>query len=270
MADTLEQLLASVGSFKAGAEDATQKVIAALSTQAALTSAGADVYRQQATDDVTIATAKNAADYATQLARVKAANALGTNLKDNSEVITSLATASADAYNRRVAALDKIAKKDKVTFLSNPLGYIANQFTINGDIAEHNIANAQMEMAQNRITAVNAATQTTIQTQNAITESLTAASMDASARNAAVAATINARNAEIQALTYGTKGIEFALNAKKDILALGFQANSALNAERQMAMSLARLEQDKLEFKMRVEQFNDHKAEKADQQAMGQ
>lgn len=270
MPDTLEQLLGQVQSYKAGSDKATQEVIAALGAQSAISTSAAGTYQQQATDDITVQTAKNAADYQTQLSRVKAANIAGANLKNNSEVLTALSSAAADAQTRKDEALAAIAQKDSVGFIDNPFEYIMNQFTINSDISKHNIANAQLESAQNRIMAVNAAAQTTIQTQNAISEPLTAASMEASARNAAVAANIAAKNAQIQALSYGTKGIEFALNAKKEVLALGFQEQTAKNAALHTGIALQQLEQSKKEFAARQEEWAAKRDDKLEQQQLGQ
>lgn len=268
--DTLEQLLGQVQTYKAGSDKATEQIVAALGAQAAISTSASDTYQQQAGDDTTVQSAKNAADYATQLARVRAANMQGVNLKSQSEVLTALSSAAADAQTRKDEALAAIQQKDSVGFMDSPIEYLMNQFTVNSDIAKHNIANAQLESAQNRILAVNQAAQTTIQTQNAINEPLTAASMEASARSAAVQATIAAKNAQIQALSYGTKGIEFALNASKEVLALGFQEQSAKNAAIHTGIALQQLEQSKVEFKARQEQWKQTKDDREEQQQLGQ
>jgi hypothetical protein len=117
---------------------------------------------------------------------------------------------------------------------------------------------------------VNAEAQQSAQTQNMISEPLTAASMEASARLAAAQATVQARDAQIQGLNYGTKGIEFALNAKKDVLALAFQANSAQNAEKSMQISLQQLDLAKKEFSFRQQEWQEKQQDKKDQQALGQ
>lgn len=270
MADTLEQLLSQVQSFKTGADTATQQVLSALGTQTQLANANASTYQQQATDDATVAAAKQAADFKTQLARVQAANLAGANLNDQSEVLSGLSAAAADAQKRKDDALAAIQQKDSVSFIDNPLEYIVNQFSVNGDIAKHNIANAQLESAHNRIMEVNAEAQQTAITQNTISEPLTAASMAASTRNAAAAATVAARDAQIAGLNYNTKGIEFALNAKRETLALAFQANSAQQAEDAAQRSLQALDLQKKEFSFRQEEWNERRQDKTDQLAMGQ
>lgn len=269
MADTLEKLLSSVSAFQKGANTATQQVLAALGTQQKLSNDISDQYKQQATDDATVMAAKQAAEYKTQLARVQAANAAGANLSDTSEVITSLSAAAADAQKRKDEALAAIADKDSVGFMDNPVQYIVNQFTVNGDISKHNIANQQLESAHNRIMEVNAEAQQSAQTQNMISEPLTAASMAAATRSASVAANVAATNAQIAGLNYNTKGIEFALNAKKEVLALGFQANNAQMAEKQYQRSLEALDLQKKEFEFRQKEWKDKEQDKADQQALG-
>lgn len=268
MADTLQDLLGQVQTYKAGSDKATQEVLGALAAQSQISAGVANTYTQQATDDVTVQTAKNAADYATQLSRVKAATIAGANLKEQSEVLTGLSSAAADAQTRKDEALAAIAEKDKVGFFDNPIEYITNQFTINSDIAKHNIANSQLESAQNRIMAVNAAAQTTIQTQNAINEPLTAASMEASARTAKVAASVAAANAQIQTLGYNVTGINYALNAKKEEIALGFQGLNAQEAQQRMSISLQQLELSKQEFAQRQKQYAEQDADKHEQQAL--
>lgn len=270
MADTLEELLAQVGAFKAGSQQATQQAVAAIATQADLSTQQGDIYKIAAEDEATVASAKLAAGYQTQLARVKAANAFGVNLKNSSEVITDLAASAERAYTVKQNALAKIAEKDSVTFLSNPLGYISNMFTINGDIAQHNLANAQVQAAEQRIQAINANAQSTIQTQNAIEEPLTAASMAAATRLAANTANLNAVQAQINTIGYNVKGIEYGLTAKKEALALGFQAQGASNAAAQLQMSRERMAQDKIEFSLRQKQYARQEADENEKKAIGQ
>jgi hypothetical protein len=267
---SLDELLGSVRAFQKGSEAATQQVLAALGAQEKLSQANADTYTQQATDDKTVAEAKNSAAYATQLARIKAANAMGTNLKSDNEIITGLAASAEDAYTRKATALKNIQEKDSVSFLDHPIDYIVNQFTREKDVAAHNIANAQLKAAQDRIDAVNRNTQGTIITQSAIEEPLTAMSMEASARSAAVAATVAANNAKIQGLSYGTKGIEFALNAKKEVLALDFQQNQAQNAAASLSLQQKHLELSTKEFEFRKQEFADRQADLKEQRKLGQ
>lgn len=270
MADSLEQLLLGVQAFKSGAESATQKVLSVLGTQANLTSGIADTYKQKAVDDSTVREAAMAADQAKQFAITKAANLMGANLRDSGEVLTKLSDTAAAASDRKQAAALEIERKRNIKFTDDPLGFIAAQFSVQGDIASHNAANLVLRDSESRIAAVNNAAQTTMQTQAAISEPLSAAAMQASSRNAAVEATIAAKNAEIAALNYGAKGIEFALNASKETLALGFQAQAAKNSSESLELSRQRAEQDKVEFKFRQEEYAQRREDRIEATQIGQ
>lgn len=267
---TLDELLQGVSLYKQGAEAATKQVVAALGTATDLSNANADTLQQKATDDSTVAAAKNAADFETQLSRVKAANALGTNLKSNTQIVTQLAADAQSAYERKASALNDIEAKKNISFLDHPIDYIVAQFTMEGDVARHNAANAQMQQAQDRLQAINTLTQQTVITQNAISEPLTAAAVEAATRSAAAEATIKARQSQIEGLMYGTKGVEFALNASKDTLAMAFQAKQAQNSDAQLDLSRQGLDLQKKEFKERQYEFDQRRADRQEQQAVAQ
>lgn len=268
---SLEELLGNVKSYQQGSEAATQQVLSALDTQAKISNATADTFTQQATDDKTVQEAKNAADYATQLARVKAANAFGANLKDGgTDVITGLAAASEDAFKRKTEALNKIQHNQDISFLEHPIDAIVGIFDTGQQMAKADIANQQLQNAQDRIQAINANTQATVQTQNMIAEPLTAASMEASARNAAVQATVNAATAKIQGLSYGVQGIQFALNAKKDVLSTMFQVKQAQNADASLDISRQNLELSKKSFEQQKSEFEARRQDRQEQQQLGQ
>lgn len=266
---SLEELLGNVNSYRQGAEAATQKVLSALDAQAGIQKANVDTFTQQATDDRTVQEAKNAADYATQLARVKAANAFGTNLKSDTEVITKLSAAAEDAYNRKAKALSNVQHNNEISFLDHPIDFIIGQLKNGQELFDADLASQQLNAAQDRIQAINLNTQSTITTQNAISEPLTAASMEASARSAAVTATVNARSAQIQGLSYGVQGVQFALNAKKDVLATEFQLKQAQNADASLALSQKGYELQVKSFEQQTKEFNQREQDKQDQLAIG-
>lgn len=270
MADTLSELLAGVNAYKQGAESATNQIVALTQSQANISSADSVLLTQEATDNSTVVAAKQAAEYQTQLARVKAANAFHTNLNSTTEQISKYAAAADQAQQIKDEALASIAQKDSVGLFDDPFQYIVNKFTINDDIAKHNAANAQLESANSRIQSMNANTQTTVMTQNAISEPLTAASVAASTRSAAVNATLAAHKAEQQGLSYNVAGIQAALNEKKEVLGLQFQANNAVNTERQIGISLQNLALNQAEFKFKQQEYNERREDKQAQQQLGQ
>lgn len=270
MADTLSELLNSVQSYKQGAEAATNKIVALTQSQADIANTDAALLQQTASDNSTIVAAKQAADYQTQLARVKAANAFHTNLNSSTEQVTKYAAMADKAQQEKDAALQAIAAKDSVGLFDDPFAYIVNKFTINDDIARHNAANAQLESANSRIQSMNANTQTTVMTQNAISEPLTAASMAASTRVAAVEATLASHKAQQQGLSYNVAGIQAALNESKETLGVQFQALNAVNTERQIKISLDNLALNQKEFKFKQEEYQERREDKQAQQQLGQ
>lgn len=269
MADTLSELLSNVAAFKKGSETATSQVISLLGKQAQSSADIGDIFKQQAADDTVVAAAKNAADMDTQLARVKAANSLGTNLKSNTEVITALSKEANDAYAAKDAALAEIQRKRSINFLDNPVGFIGAAITINRDITTHNLENARMQAAESRLATINSLTQSTAITQNAISEPLTAASTAAANRNAAVAATVASKKSDIDTLSYSTTAINVALNSSKESLAMDFQAQGAKNSARSLQLSEENAAQSRIDFKFRVQEYNDRRADKVAQDDMG-
>lgn len=270
MPDTLSDLISNVGMYQKGASAATEQIVALTQSQAALSAADSKVYSQVATDNSTVTAAAQAAALRTQAARVQAANAFHTNLGDVGEQISLYAAAADAAQATKDQALAEIARKDSVTLFDNPIEYIMNQFTINGDISKHNAANAQLESANARIQTMNANTQTSIMTQNAITEPITAASAEAATRNAAATATIEANKATQEGLSYNVAGIQAALNTKKEALGLQFQLQSAQQTERQIGISLQHLDLAKKEFAQRQKEYAERDTDKHEQQAYGQ
>lgn len=269
MADTLAELLSNVAAFKKGSATANKEIINILGQQADLGTEISATYKQQATDDVTVATAKNAADFETQLSKVRAANALGTNLKSNTEVVTALAKESADAYATKQAALAEVTRKRSINFLDSPLEFIAAQFSVESDITTHNLANARQQQAENRLQNINSLTQATVQTQMAISEPLTGASVDAANRTAAVAATVASKKATMETLNYSTQAINVALNSSKEVLALEFQAQGAKNAARSLQLSEENAAQSRIEFSYRQKEYQERAADKQAQDDLG-
>lgn len=269
MADTLSELLSNVAAFKKGSETATAQVVNILGQQSSATADISAIYKQQATDDTTVAAAKNAADLQTQLSRVKAANALGTNLKSDTQIVTKLAEDAANAYEIKDAAMKEYTRKINLKLLDDPIEYIKAQFTINSDVTRHNAANAQVKAAEDRLAKINQLTQTTVMTQNAISEPLTAAAVAAANRTAAVAATVASKKTDIETLNYSVRAIEVALNSSKESLAVEFQAQGAKNAARSLQLSEENAAQSRIEFSYRQQEYQDRRADKMAQDDLG-
>ena len=188
-----------------------------------------------------IESAKQLSALGIQNARLKAANAAGTNLKDVGERITGLTQVVHDEYAKREQALAEVSRKKSVTLFDNPVEYILNTLTINQDIEAHNTANQRLANAKGQIADLNALTQTTIQTQNSLDESITTATMDAGNKALAAKANMLANASSVQALVHNSDGIRAALTADRAITQNQFSAFGAQKSEQQAQMALEQL-----------------------------
>lgn len=188
-----------------------------------------------------INTAKQLSDLGIQNARLKAANAAGTNLKDVGERITGLTQVVHDEYSKREQALAEVSRKNSVTLFDNPIEYILNTLTINQDIEAHNTANQRLANAKGQIADLNALTQTTVQTQNSLDESITTATIDAGNKTLAAKANMLANASKVQALVHNSDGIRAALGADRAITQNQFSAFGAQKSEQQAQMALEQL-----------------------------
>ncbi len=268
--NTLTDLMNSVNSYKSGAQAATEQILGITGKQEELAQASVDTLQTSAQDSSTVEAAKQAAELRTQNARVASANAFHSNINDVGEQITKYAAMADSAQQAKDDALAEIARKDSVTIFDNPLEYIMNKFTINADIAKHNDANAMLHSADDRIQSMNQNTQTTIATQNAITEPITAASAEAATRNAAVKATIDANTMAEKGLQYNLQGIQAVQAASKEDLNNSFSLYNAKKAEEGQKIALAHLALSQQEFKFRQQEYAERESDKADQAAYAQ
>ncbi len=145
----------------------------------------------------------------TQKKRVQAANAFGTNVGDVSDIITQI------GQNMRETAIKLVNKQGEVAkieansdLLTNPAGWLND--LLNGDAAraERDALATQFDTQQKVAQGLNAQTQSTVQTQNAITETLSVASIQANAEATKKLADAKALDAKIQGNAYGANAIQ--------------------------------------------------------------
>lgn len=145
----------------------------------------------------------------TQKQRVQAANALGTNVGDVTDIITQL------GQQMRSTAIELTNQQAKVSqieansdIISNPVGWL-NDF-VNGDAerAKRDALAQQFDTTQKVAQGLNATTQATVQTQNAITETLTATSIKQTADATKLLADAEASKQAIQGKQFGAAAIE--------------------------------------------------------------
>ncbi len=226
-----------------------------LSLNAAVVSSDdAKVYSAIGANSAIIDSAKQNAELTTQTMKIKGANLLGTNLKAQGEMVSGLSQTILEQYALKDAAAKEIQKKQSVGLFDNPLEHIINLFTVNDDIDKHNAANERLVSAETQLDNLNRLTQSTNLTQSQLTESITAASVDASAKNTALTAQLNANKATKEALAYNADGISKALSVSKEILSTQFNGLNAQNAQTNVGIALQHLELSRQEFDWRKDE----------------
>src|SRR5438309_292323 len=157
----LSTVLDQANQFTSQAAKAANDLFNLSTEQATTASEDAEYQRQIGANNQIIDSSKQTAEFATQNAKIKGANSLGTNIKDSSEVLTGLSTSILDLIGQKNQALQGIAAKQSVGLFDNPLEYILNQITLPDDIAKHNAINEQLEAKESQVATLNQLTQST-------------------------------------------------------------------------------------------------------------
>lgn len=152
---------------------------------------------------------KQQGELETQKKRTQAANAFGTNVGDVSDIITQI------GQNMRQTAIDLVNQQGEVSkieansdLINNPIGWFND--LLNGDEARNkrDALAQQFDTQQKVAQGLNAQTQQTVQTQNAITETLSVASIQATADATKQLADAKALESKIQGNSYGANAIQ--------------------------------------------------------------
>lgn len=167
----------------------------------------------------------------TQNARVKAANAFGTNVNAQSDVITGFAQQMRQDAVKLVEAQNNVSRIEAGSdLLGNPMGWLEDLLVGDGARAERDALAQAFETKSKLVQNLNAATQTTVATQNAISETLTSKSIKDLSQVKLLNAQNQAAQERINAAKYGVASIE----ALQSMGAANFNRNLAgYNAERQ-------------------------------------
>lgn len=145
----------------------------------------------------------------TQNARVKAANAFGTNVNAQSDVITSFAEQMRMDAIKLVDAQKNVSRIEAGSdLLGNPMGWLEDLLTGDGARAERDALAAAFDTKSKLVQNLNAATQSTVATQNAISETLTTKSIKDLAQAKLLTSQNEAAEARIAAAKYGVASIE--------------------------------------------------------------
>lgn len=191
----------------------------------------------------------------TQNARVKAANALGTNINDVSNIITDL---GAKYKGDALALLDAQAQVSDLeannNLFTNPLGFVKDLLLGDSMRGKRDALAQQVNTEANVIQNLNSLTQTTVNTQNAITETLTQTSIGQVAELQRLKAAEDAARAKTEAAKYGAASIEALQQVGAANFSRNMQAYNAVQENERMAMA-------RQEHALRIKALNDADAE---------
>lgn len=146
---------------------------------------------------------------ATQKQRVQAANAFGTNVGDVSDIITQLGQGmrqDAIALTQAQAQVSEIEANSDI--LTNPLGWLRDLTQGDAARSQRDALASSFDTKQKLAQGLNAQTQSTVQTQNAITETLSQASITQTAKATELLANAEASKQAILGKQYGAQAIE--------------------------------------------------------------
>lgn len=259
MAD-LNPILSAARNLSSQIDVNSGQIAAARNTQQELSDTEAQLQLDIGANNVIIKTAQNNAALATQQARQKAGAITGSDLNQQSEVLSDATALFHESYRKQLQASRDIAAKEAVGFWDNPIQHIVNQFTVNDDIAVHNQALRERQLAENYIAEVNKMGDATAKNQANFTQSITQASIEAEAANTAKIAQLAADKAKIQGLGYNIEGLKEAVSASKEKLGVLFNVQSAQNAQQQLQISMDNYAMHKKEFQWKEQAVADQEA----------
>lgn len=176
----------------------------------------------------------------TQNARVKAANSLGTNINDVSNIITNLSEDyKANSLQLLQAQADVSDLEANNNLFTNPLGFFKDLLIGDTIRGKRDALAQQVDQEAKTIQNLNALTQATVQTQNAITETLS----ETSIKNAAELQRISAQNMAAESRTnaakYGAASVEALAQAGSAAFSRNMQAFNAVQENERMNMARA-------------------------------
>lgn len=253
---SVEDVLRSISTYNAGVQSTLPQVQAAIKQQQDISNSSAEILTQVGDDASTVSLAVSATEMDKQARIAKTAAFLGVDVNAQNSQYQALSEQANEAQHDKDAALQVIKKKQSVGFLENPVQYVFNQLTVNGDIAKHNIANAQLQSAHERIIQLNQEAQTTFQTEKELAVGTTQASAEASARMASAAAQLKANDARIAGLNYGIAGIDKANNTSKQIYDAMYTGFGARKMEQGMQVQLQQLKLARDAAAEHIREFN--------------
>ena len=189
----------------------------------------------------------------TQQANLKIANAMGTNASDSGWLIGDMGRRVIEADKIAQAKLEDIKAKQSVTFFDNPLGYLYAQATVDGDIAEHNAAVRQSDLAKDTASKLETMSHQGFLTQNAIEQTVTESSIASSKILEGYKYSKDANIAALDGLRNNLQGMQAAANASAAAIDMKFKGLNAVNQQQQLGIAYANLALSKERFNLEKE-----------------
>lgn len=257
LASLIPQALNTANSFS---NDASQIVD--------LTNQGTDLTNQvqQATTDASNAASIKASIEVSEAARQEAARKaiaarLGTDPSQSGWVIGKAFDDIQSANAQLADASERIRQKQSANPLTNPLGWLVGKLTINSDIADYNAAARQKDNAEETARQAESFTTQAFQTSNALSSTATEAYSNAMQVLGAYQYKVTGLNAAMQGIRMNMEGVMHVAELSRDRLGMLFQANNAVNQERQFGLEAQRVRLATEEFNLRKVQFSEKQDE---------
>lgn len=234
---TLMQMAAELN----GTQTAQAQQMSDLLMQASTAAQGSSQVLMQAGQDAASATrTKLLGELQTQQDNLKAAQAFGTDIGAQTDVLTPLAEVMRQTSQEYLEAASYAAEVEAGSDLfGNPIGWLKDLVVGDGVRARRDALEAKMASQAKIAQTLNAATQQTIQTQNAITQTLNADSIEKLSRAEAAKYTVQANNAFIEAARLGANSIEILSRTAESNFSRSAQMFNMQQQAEQMALARA-------------------------------
>lgn len=257
----INPILEAAGNLQAQAQASTGQIVDIFGAIGGLSREEAERQLDTGNNLQIIEGVKLLAEKGTQEIKLRRANELGIDPSARSDVLSDLAATVSEAYAQKSDALKNIQSKRSVSFMTDPLAWLTNQFTINEDIKKHNIADARGDAAVEEYRRLNQLSQSANLTHTQIQQNINESTITATKTNIANTAAIQAKQALQKGLVYNAQGIQAVLSATAQQLnAVQTVFGSELQQE-QMAIAMANAARAREEFDWRKQQKSDQEQE---------
>lgn len=264
----IDSILEAVGLQTDRQAETAAKITGNYETVAAAGNDRALAQATQGENDAIIQGQKATGELKAQQNSKKFATSIGSNMDATSEVMSSLGMQYTDAALEAIKAKDVVIQKSKVQLLDNPIQFIINQLTMGDDINNANLLQDKADLITTTMANINKDTQATAVTQNAIAETKTAATVQATVAMTAAKSKEQEALIKQQNSLYNIQGIVELNKLDQQTLGNMFQARSAVMAEKHLQIAQAQLEEMKFMHRMTVEdralKIEERKASAAD------